>query len=659
MNKDQHSRSRKHLLLVGKIVFIIALAFGGTFAFNKISSQFLPQVQAGGQVDIWWPTNNAKISGLQPFKARVADKDISEYDMFWSVDGGQQNSMNDSQVDAPHKEASVDLTNWNWHGSGPYKVTFKALEKNGNILAESSIDIYGPDAAVGPKTIIAGTSTPAIDPNVPSTSAVIIGAIGQAVGVPSASAQSAIDPNPANLLVPPKQNQAPSTSSSQATAPTPAKPAFLSVHFPATNSTINGVNAFRAAVDGMNVSDYTMYWQVDDGQKNNMYESDTFGSLHKEASVDVSGWSWRNNGPYKITFTAEKNGTKIASSEVSIMIGTPSGNNQTQSVSSTQKTTETQVPVASKTETTKQNVQPVVQEVTQAVAGNPLSGLKFFVNPNSNAKRTADEWRNSRQSDAFQMDKIASSPEAIWLGGWNGNVQQDVANKISAAKAQGSAPVFIAYNIPMRDCGSYSAGGVSNGDAYRSWIRQIASGIGGNRAIVVLEPDGLTSTDCLSQQQRNDRFSMISDAVSILKNAGALVYIDAGHSSWVGADEMASRLTQAGIAKADGFALNVSNFQTTQSNIDFGTKVSAKVGGKHFVIDTARNGAGPAPGNEWCNPSGRALGLRSTANTGNTLVDAYLWLTNPGESDGNCNGGPSAGVWWPEYALELAKRSAI
>jgi endoglucanase len=39
-------------------------------------------------------------------------------------------------------------------------------------------------------------------------------------------------------------------------------------------------------------------------------------------------------------------------------------------------------------------------------------------------------------------------------------------------------------------------------------------------------------------------------------------------------------------------------------------------------------------------------------------VDGLLWIKAPGESDGSCNGGPSAGTWWPEYALGLAERAA-
>ncbi|HEU4535784.1 MAG TPA: glycoside hydrolase family 6 protein, partial [Polyangiaceae bacterium] len=73
-------------------------------------------------------------------------------------------------------------------------------------------------------------------------------------------------------------------------------------------------------------------------------------------------------------------------------------------------------------------------------------------------------------------------------------------------------------------------------------------------------------------------------------------------------------------------------------------------------IDTSRNGKGS--NGEWCNPSGRALGASPTASTGDPLVDAFFWLKAPGESDGACNGGPSAGTFWPDYALGLAQRAA-
>jgi endoglucanase len=79
------------------------------------------------------------------------------------------------------------------------------------------------------------------------------------------------------------------------------------------------------------------------------------------------------------------------------------------------------------------------------------------------------------------------------------------------------------------------------------------------------------------------------------------------------------------------------------------------VGNAHFVIDTSRNGTGYAPEYEWCNPPGRKIGTFPTTDTGDPLIDAFLWLKRPGESDGACNGGPKAGVFWTERAIELAK----
>jgi endoglucanase len=128
---------------------------------------------------------------------------------------------------------------------------------------------------------------------------------------------------------------------------------------------------------------------------------------------------------------------------------------------------------------------------------------------------------------------------------------------------------------------------------------------------------------------------------------------------------MAAVLRRAGVADANGFALNVSNFQTTAATIAYGRQISRLVGGKHFVVDTSRNGLGPLakrlwkkPEDQWCNSPGRALGARPSTRTADPLVDAYLWIKSPGESDGTCNGGPPPGVWWPEYALGLARRAA-
>jgi endoglucanase len=217
--------------------------------------------------------------------------------------------------------------------------------------------------------------------------------------------------------------------------------------------------------------------------------------------------------------------------------------------------------------------------------------------------------------------------------------------------------VFVAYNIPQRDCGGLSGGGGATADAYKTWITGLANGIGARKAVVILEPDALANMGCLSSTDQQTRLDLLKYAVSTLRAKGQIfVYLDAGHSNWQSAATMASRLLKAGIDIANGFSLNVSNFGYTSSNTSYGESISSLVGGKHFVIDTSRNGLGPTSDWQWCNPPGRAIGNRPTSVTGNALIDAYLWVKVPGESDGACNGYPSSGTWMPEYALGLAQR---
>lgn len=293
----------------------------------------------------------------------------------------------------------------------------------------------------------------------------------------------------------------------------------------------------------------------------------------------------------------------------------------------------------------------VTKEMGKATASpNPLAGEKLFVDPGSNARRQADNWRNSRPADAKLVDVIAQQPQAMWIGEWSGNPRSAVNNIVKQIGSVDALPVLVAYNIPNRDCGSHSAGGAKNGAAYKRWIRDFAAGLAGKKSVVVLEPDALAG-DCGGAE----RFELMRDAVQVLKSAGAAVYIDAGNPNWIAANVMGDRLKQAGIAEAAGFALNISNFYRNSDNIAYGESVSRLIGGKHFIIDTSRNGNGSSNG-EWCNPRGRALGSAPTVATGHRLVDAFLWIKRPGESDGACSGGPQAGQWWGDYALELAKR---
>ena len=284
--------------------------------------------------------------------------------------------------------------------------------------------------------------------------------------------------------------------------------------------------------------------------------------------------------------------------------------------------------------------------------------MSFYVEPNTTAGAEALRLRKQGLiKEAQLLEKIASHAQARWFGNWNTTPKEDVHAYVSAAAAQGTIPVLVVYNIPDRDCQGHSAGGASSAQVYREWIGQVALGIAGRQAMVILEPDALAQLTCLSASHRIRRSQLISEAVALLHaSGGASVYLDAGHADWVAVDEMAQRLSSAGLAHATGFALNVSNFHTVEANVAYGDRIAALTG-KRYIVDTSRAGRGSS--GAWCNPRGRGLGTPPTFKTGRPFVDAYVWVKRPGESDGACAGGPRAGTWWQDYALELARNAAF
>ncbi len=388
---------------------------------------------------------------------------------------------------------------------------------------------------------------------------------------------------------------------------------------------------------------------------------------------------------------------------------------------------------------------------TQFYVAKPLHGA---------VEQMADLTSQGDKADANLIRQMIDTPQAVWLtGGTPKIVMQEVRLNVSRAADKGQVPVLVAYNIPYRDCSQYSAGGAASVADYEAWIDGFAAGIGNLPAVIILEPDGLgiipwynpfadrdgwvtnpnyewcQPSEADPATAASDRFLMLNYAVDAFKALPQVsVYLDATHSGWLGAGDAADRLIQAGVDKADGFFLNVSNFQAQERLEKYGTWVAKCIAFgsnpaswgkthtewcasqysspfgpvnpndystwvytdqwytanvesqtwwysesvlKHFVIDTSRNGQGPwippadhpaGDPQDWCNPPDRGLGYLPTANTGNALIDAYLWIKIPGASDGLCyrwTGGPTdpvrgmvdpaAGAWFPEMALELAK----
>jgi endoglucanase len=405
---------------------------------------------------------------------------------------------------------------------------------------------------------------------------------------------------------------------------------------------------------------------------------------------------------------------------------------------------------------------------TGAPAGRAIgAGTRFFVPPPSSGapQEVVSLLKEHDAKDAALVAEMEAIPRAVWFtSGTPAQAQQQVRQTMAEAALERAVPVLVAYDIPGRDCAQYSAGGALNEAAYDAWIDGFAKGIGGGKAVVILEPDALGNmpSNCgLSSSvypfTDAERTAEIQSAVAALEaDPGVSVYLDGTHSAWQSVGTMTQRLLAANVQQAQGFFLNVSNYQADQNLIDYGTWISdciamvtdsanafynnpagcgsqyypatesdfstwglttqwyaANMGNAvattHFVIDTSRNGDGPngmqqyasAPYNQpasvistlaagnWCNPPASGLGLKPSASTGVPLLDAYLWVKTPGQSDGQCDaaGGvrawdytaytqpgwpadtasqalfdplwglddPAAGAWFPQQALQLAQ----
>lgn len=280
----------------------------------------------------------------------------------------------------------------------------------------------------------------------------------------------------------------------------------------------------------------------------------------------------------------------------------------------------------------------------------------FYVDPETSAAR----WVAANPNDgrmAVIRDRIASVPQPRWFTSTNtSTVRAQVNSFVGAAAAVGKVPILVVYDIPNRDCGGASSGGAPSHAAYRAWIDEVAAGLGGRPAYIVLEPDVLPlMTNCQNASQQAETRSSLAYAGKKLKagSASAKVYFDIGHSAWLSAGDAAARLRAADISNsADGISTNVSNYRSTSAEVSYAKAVLAGVGDSrlHAVIDTSRNGNGPL-GNEWCDPGGRRIGTPSTTETGDAKIDAFLWVKLPGEADGCI---ATAGQFVPQRAYELA-----
>ena len=234
------------------------------------------------------------------------------------------------------------------------------------------------------------------------------------------------------------------------------------------------------------------------------------------------------------------------------------------------------------------------------------------------------------------INDLAQVPVAQWVGG---DGEDDITRMVTEGKAKNATPVAVLYHVPHRDLGSHSGGGAPNATEYKKWIDSVSTRIGGERIVVILEPDALAQMDELTAGQATERAQLLSYALQKLRgNANATVYLDAGTAGWRTPAQTSTALKKvaANGATIDRISLNVSNFKPKAATVEYADQIADAYGKPlKVMVDNSRNGAAQTP-TDWCNPDGQRLGKLS-----DTVFDAQakveeMFIKTPGESDGVC-----------------------
>ncbi|KIJ35113.1 glycoside hydrolase family 6 protein [Sphaerobolus stellatus SS14] len=351
--------------------------------------------------------------------------------------------------------------------------------------------------------------------------------------------------------------------------------------------------------------------------------------------------------------------------------------------------------------------------VFAAGLGNPYTGATIFPIPAYVAEVNAAVATITNSTLKSKAATVAQIPTFFWM---------DVASKVStfgtylaAANARGSNQLVqaVIYDLPDRDCSAQASAGefsIANGGVqnYENYINSIAAQVTkfpNVRVVFVVEPDSLPNlvtnlgvAKCANAASTYK--SLVAYAISNLQQNNVWLYIDAGHSGWLGWPANLSpaaqlfgqvlKMSSSG-STVRGLATDVSNYnllrgaedpaQAPNPNFDEELYINALAPmltqngfPANFIVDQGRSGVSgirTAEG-DWCNVKGAGLGMRPTTNTGNTLIDSIV--KPPGESDGtsntsssrfdsHCTQGdaaqpaPEAGTWFQSYFQSLVQNA--
>lgn len=309
------------------------------------------------------------------------------------------------------------------------------------------------------------------------------------------------------------------------------------------------------------------------------------------------------------------------------------------------------------------------QGLPGASRSNPLAGMRWGVYSGSADNSPYPFYQRAGGAARKLLAKIALRPLMFSFGDWfsDGEIRS-VAQQFVAQLTDGNPAVLAQVAIFRLDPWEGAAcphgyWGAADQASYRKWIDAFAAGIGSSRVALVLQPD-LAFATCAPSRVPLELVNYAARRFSALPHT--TVYIDGGVHYWPSFSRALWMLEQAGVRYARGFALNTTEYDATGAELEYGARLAqalaaAGIPGKHFLINTAENGApflnGQYPGNAQ-NPRVcrsrldrlcATLGIPPTTNVASPrwdlsagdralarrYADAYVWVGRPWLDNGS------------------------
>ncbi|KAI5793136.1 exoglucanase-6A [Geopyxis carbonaria] len=310
------------------------------------------------------------------------------------------------------------------------------------------------------------------------------------------------------------------------------------------------------------------------------------------------------------------------------------------------------------------------------LSGNAFTANKLYANKYYAAEVATAAAAITDSTLKTKAAKVGAVGTFMWI---------DTIAKVStvqehvAAVPCGEIIGLVIYDLPGRDCAAKASNGelpVGSIARYKSEyidpIRKIILANPNTAIALIIEPDSLpnlvTNADLATCQASDAGYREgVAYALKQLNLPNVVMYLDAGHGGWLGWNDnlapgakiLADIWKAAGSPKQlMGIATNVAGWNAVSLNPGefendadgqynkaqdekryvslIGAQLASNGMPNHAIVDTGRNAVQGLreEWGHWCNVNGAGFGVRPTSSTGDSLIDAFVWVKPGGESDG-------------------------